>query len=85
MPASASPSILKAREARCFIESASSEALKGFGRGECYVERYLTWPRHIEMQIIGDQQGNCVWVAERDCGKQDRGGQKSSVQSQASA
>ena len=53
-------------------ESASSEALKGFGRGECYVERYLTWPRHIEMQIIGDQHGNCVWVAERDCSAQRR-------------
>jgi acetyl-CoA/propionyl-CoA carboxylase biotin carboxyl carrier protein len=54
------------------FESASSEALKGFGRGECYVERYLTWPRHIEMQIIGDQHGNCVWVAERDCSIQRR-------------
>jgi acetyl-CoA/propionyl-CoA carboxylase biotin carboxyl carrier protein len=54
------------------FESASSEALKGFGRGECYVERYLTWPRHIEMQIIGDQHGNCVWVAERDCSAQRR-------------
>jgi len=54
------------------FESASSEALKGFGRGECYVERYLSWPRHIEMQIIGDQHGNCVWVAERDCSTQRR-------------
>jgi acetyl-CoA/propionyl-CoA carboxylase biotin carboxyl carrier protein len=54
------------------LESAQSEALKGFGRDECYVERYLTWPRHIEMQIIGDQQGNCVWVAERDCSTQRR-------------
>jgi len=54
------------------FESASSEALKGFGRGECYVERYLTWPRHIEMQIIGDQHGNCVWIAERDCSIQRR-------------
>ena len=40
------------------LESAQSEALKGFGRDECYVERYLTWPRHIEMQIIGDTHGN---------------------------
>jgi acetyl-CoA/propionyl-CoA carboxylase biotin carboxyl carrier protein len=61
-----------ADEALEAFESASSEALKGFGRGECYVERYLTWPRHIEMQIIGDQHGNCVWIAERDCSTQRR-------------
>ena len=40
------------------LESAQSEALKGFGRDECYVERYLTWPRHVEMQIIADTHGN---------------------------
>ncbi len=62
----------RADEAAAAFESASSEALKGFGRGECYVERYLTWPRHVEMQIIGDQHGNCVWVAERDCSAQRR-------------
>jgi len=59
-------------EAAEAFESAQSEALKGFGRDECYVERYLTWPRHIEMQIIADTHGNCVWVAERDCSAQRR-------------
>jgi len=59
-------------EAAEAFESAKSEALKGFGRDECYVERYLTWPRHIEMQIIADTHGNCVWVAERDCSAQRR-------------
>ncbi len=49
-----------------------SEALKGFGREECYVERYLVKPRHVEMQIIGDQHGNCVWIGERDCSLQRR-------------
>jgi acetyl-CoA/propionyl-CoA carboxylase biotin carboxyl carrier protein len=59
-------------EAAEAFDSAQSEALKGFGRAECYVERYLTWPRHIEMQIIADTHGNCVWVAERDCSAQRR-------------
>ncbi len=61
-----------AAEAHDALESAQSEALKGFGRDECYVERYLTRPRHVEMQIIADQHGNCVWVGERDCSIQRR-------------
>ena len=64
--------VRRAEEAAEAFESAQSEALKGFGRDECYVERYLTWPRHIEMQIIADTHGNCVWVAERDCSAQRR-------------
>jgi acetyl-CoA/propionyl-CoA carboxylase biotin carboxyl carrier protein len=61
-----------AGEAHAALESAQSEALKGFGRDECYVERYLTQPRHVEMQIIGDTHGNVVYVGERDCSAQRR-------------
>ena len=64
--------VQSADEAHAALESAQSEALKGFGRDECYVERYLTWPRHVEMQIIGDTHGNVVWVGERDCSAQRR-------------
>jgi acetyl-CoA/propionyl-CoA carboxylase biotin carboxyl carrier protein len=64
--------VRSADEAEEAFASAQSEALKGFGRDECYVERYLTWPRHVEMQIIGDTHGNVVWVAERDCSAQRR-------------
>src|SRR5512134_3529414 len=64
--------VRSADEAASALTSAQSEALKGFGRDECYVERYLTWPRHVEMQIIADTHGNCVWVGERDCSAQRR-------------
>ncbi|TMQ90343.1 ATP-grasp domain-containing protein [Actinomadura soli] len=53
-------------------ESAVREAVGAFGRGECFVERYLDKPRHVETQCLADQHGNVVVVSTRDCSLQRR-------------
>ena len=53
-------------------ESAVREAIAAFGRGECFVERYLDSPRHVETQVLADQAGNVVVVSTRDCSLQRR-------------
>jgi acetyl-CoA/propionyl-CoA carboxylase biotin carboxyl carrier protein len=52
--------------------SAVREAISGFGRGECFVERYLDKPRHVETQVLVDKQGHAVVVSTRDCSLQRR-------------
>jgi acetyl-CoA/propionyl-CoA carboxylase, biotin carboxylase, biotin carboxyl carrier protein len=54
------------------FESATREAVTAFGRGECFVERYLDRPRHVETQCLADSHGNVVVVSTRDCSLQRR-------------
>ncbi len=54
------------------FESAVREAIAAFGRGECFVERYLDNPRHVETQCLADKHGNVVVVSTRDCSLQRR-------------
>jgi acetyl-CoA/propionyl-CoA carboxylase biotin carboxyl carrier protein len=54
------------------FESATREAIAAFGRGECFVERYLDKPRHVEAQVLADQHGNVIVVGTRDCSLQRR-------------
>ena len=53
-------------------DSAVREAVSAFGRGECFVERYLDRSRHVEAQVLADQHGNVIVVGTRDCSLQRR-------------
>ena len=61
-----------ADEAAAAFESASREAQAYFGRPEAYLERYLTKPRHVELQVFCDAHGNAVYLSDRDCSTQRR-------------
>ncbi|MFJ6533702.1 acetyl/propionyl/methylcrotonyl-CoA carboxylase subunit alpha [Microbacterium sp. NPDC091662] len=59
-------------EVAAAFDAATREAIAAFGRGECFVERFLESPRHIEVQVLGDGHGGVVVVGDRDCSMQRR-------------
>jgi acetyl-CoA carboxylase biotin carboxylase subunit len=54
------------------LEAASTEAAAAFKNGDVYIERYVERPRHIEIQVMADEHGNCVYLGERECSIQRR-------------
>jgi pyruvate carboxylase subunit A len=62
----------KAKEFNAMFDSATTEALKFFGKGDVFIEKYVLNPRHIEVQIVADKYGNVVHLGERDCSIQRR-------------
>ncbi|EIM76016.1 pyruvate carboxylase [Nitritalea halalkaliphila LW7] len=64
--------VREASELKKSFKEASNEALKAFGEGTVFIEKYIENPKHIEVQVLGDQHGNIVHLYERDCSVQRR-------------
>src|SRR5271165_1403913 len=64
--------VAEPNELRSAYENARSEAQRSFGDNEVYLEKFIVNPRHVEMQIFGDEHGNAVYLGERECSVQRR-------------
>jgi acetyl-CoA carboxylase biotin carboxylase subunit len=64
--------VARAEELAAAFTAASSEAERSFGSGEMYLEKLIERPRHIEIQLMADEHGNCVYLGERECSVQRR-------------
>ena len=64
--------VLQAEELAAAFVAASSEAERSFGSGEVYLEKLIERPRHIEIQLMADEHGSCVYLGERECSVQRR-------------
>ena len=64
--------VAKAEELAAAFAAASSEAERSFGSGEVYLEKLIERPRHIEIQLMADEHGSCVYLGERECSVQRR-------------
>jgi acetyl-CoA carboxylase, biotin carboxylase subunit len=64
--------VMKESELAAAFAAASSEAERSFGSGEVYLEKLIERPRHIEIQLMADEHGNCIYLGERECSVQRR-------------